>query len=151
MENTAGKEKTKSPIWTYFTAHGVDVKLAVFNMCKESKSLGSVDPRKRTLVNLKDHIKAKHPVEWQVLNKELQSRSDKRLNDESIDVHQIKSKRQRTSLFQSTIPNFVETSRAWDIRSEKALKVRRSIFEFMMLDLQPYSIVNDPGLSECSR
>ena len=36
--------------------------------------MGSVDPAKRSLNNLKNHIKIKHKAEWEYLNMELQQR-----------------------------------------------------------------------------
>ena len=57
----------------------------------------------------------------------------------------INSKKQRIELLQSTIPGWVETSSKIDTNSEKGQKFHKSIFEMIILDLQPWSVVNDPG------
>ncbi|XP_012558654.2 zinc finger BED domain-containing protein 4-like [Hydra vulgaris] len=48
-------------------------------------------------------------------------------------------------MLQSTIPNWVQASSKIDSNSENSQKFHKSIFEMMILDLQPWSIVNDAG------
>jgi hypothetical protein len=63
-----------SPLWNYFTPPLLNDKFARCNICLQEKSMGSVDPAKRSLNNLKSHIKNKHKTEWEYLSMELQQR-----------------------------------------------------------------------------
>ena len=63
--------KLKSPVWNFYLPPGNNDKFATCKICGEEKSTGSVDPVKRTLVNLKRHIQSKHKVEWEYLNMQL--------------------------------------------------------------------------------
>ena len=49
------KQTKLSPIWDYYTETD-DPKYAQCKICKEKKSLGSNNPRERTLTNIKRHI-----------------------------------------------------------------------------------------------
>ena len=54
-----------SPIWDYYKETD-DPKYAQCKLCKEKKSLGSNNPRERTLTNIKRHIQNQHPVQWKI-------------------------------------------------------------------------------------
>ena len=56
-----------SPLWNYFTPPLPDDKFARCKICFQEKSMGSVDPKKRTLSNLKTHIRTKHKPDWEIL------------------------------------------------------------------------------------
>ena len=48
-------------------------------------------------------------------------------------------------MLQFTMPSWVDNISKVDSNSEEGLKFHRSIFEMIILDLQPWSIVNNPG------
>ena len=52
-----------SPIWDYYTETD-DPKYAQCKLFKEKKSLGSNNPRERTLTNTKGNIQNQHPVQY---------------------------------------------------------------------------------------
>lgn len=60
-------------------------------------------------------------------------------------IFNITTERQRSELLCNTIPGWVETSSIWEFNSEKARKGHKSIFEMLVLDLLPWSTVNNPG------
>ena len=55
------------------------------------------------------------------------------------------AKKNRAELFQSTIPNWIETKTMLNFNSEKAQRYHKLIFEQMMLDLMPFYEVKKPG------
>jgi len=80
-----GKGKLKSPVWNFYLPPGNNDKFATCKICGEEKSTGSVDPVKRTLVNLKRHIQSKHKVEWEYLNMQLAPNRKQIYNTYKID------------------------------------------------------------------
>ena len=56
-----------SPLWNYFIPPLQDNKFATCKICWQEKSMGSADPTKRTLSNLKTHIRMKHIADWEIL------------------------------------------------------------------------------------
>ena len=77
--------KLKSPVWNFYLPPGNNDKFATCKICGEEKSTGSVDPVKRTLVNLKRHIQSKHKVEWEYLNLQLAPNRKQIYNDYKIE------------------------------------------------------------------
>ena len=68
----------------------------------------------------------------------------KRSSDE-ICIWSCRTKKQRTALYQSTIPEWTEPKTMMAHNHAKAQKYHRSIFEMMVLDLAPFNVVNKPG------
>ena len=74
----AYSRQKRSGIWNYFFPCQNDAKNAECNLCKKKLSLGSQNPRKQTLTNLKRHIETLHPDEWGKLSEILKLNSSKR-------------------------------------------------------------------------
>ena len=64
--------KLKSFVWNFYLPPGRNDKFATCKICHQEKSTGNIDPNKRTLFNLKRHIKTKHKAEWDYLNMQLE-------------------------------------------------------------------------------
>ena len=60
-------------------------------------------------------------------------------------LYNLGAKKNRTELFQSSIPNWIEAKSIMDFNSEKAQRYHKTIFEWMMLDLMPFHAVKKPG------
>ena len=69
----------KSGVWNYFESLESDPKFAMCKVCQKTLSLGSDNPRKQTLTNLKRHIESMHPDDWVKLSQLLKPTSTKRL------------------------------------------------------------------------
>jgi len=61
------RSNRSSPLWNYFIPPLQDNKFATCKICWQEKSMGSADPTKRTLSNLKTHIRMKHIADWEIL------------------------------------------------------------------------------------
>ena len=148
--------KLRSPYWQYFTAHDTNKKAAICNICKAQVSRGSDDPKKQTTVGLQRHLKNFHIIQYNAINdkpkKSIKSNFDSVPGPSTSDQNQpkivstkLKNVQERNHASQSTIPNWVESTNKLAFNSDKAQKIHKSIFEFMMIDLRPFSIVNDVG------
>ena len=142
--------RKKSPVWKYFITEANNPRMVQCKICNCKVSRGSEDPRKQGLSGLTSHLKNRHPEikltpensKSSEGNEEGELNSNKR---KTVPIFNIRSKKQRTDMLQSTIPNWVEATSKIDSNSEKGQKFHKSIFEMLVLDLQPWSAVNDAG------
>ena len=65
------RQHRSSAVWNYFRPPDITDKYATCNTCFQEVSTGSSDPKKRTLSNLKNHIKKKHNPLWESIKFEL--------------------------------------------------------------------------------
>ncbi|XP_047135522.1 zinc finger BED domain-containing protein 4-like [Hydra vulgaris] len=134
----------------YFIIEANNPRMVQCKICNSKVSRGSDDPKKHGLSGLTSHLKNHHPdikltpekAENPKANEEADLNSNKR---KAVTIFKMRSKKQRSDMLQSTIPNWVQASSKIDSNSEKGQKFHKSIFEMMILDLQPWSIVNDAG------
>ena len=117
-------------------------------------SRGSSDPKRQSLSSMKWHMNKEHKG----INIDSRPRESdpspsasgdifklpKRSTDE-ICIWACRTKKQRTALFQSSIPNWIESTTVLPRSHERARKIDRCIFERMCLDLAPFNEVNKPG------
>ena len=145
-----------SPLWAYFDVSATDNSKAKCKLCPTLVSRGNVNPSKMTTKNLNYHLKKDHPVEFKLVEKMRTNKSSNSSishgsgaeSSSSImeeNVKSLRTQQQRTAAFQATIPAWVESQTILPFRSDKAQKIHKSIFEMMMSDCQPFTIVNDPG------
>jgi hypothetical protein len=150
------KNRKRSWVWKHFTISITDSKFANCNICNGKASRGSADPKNQSISCLLSHLKTRHPLitekspastlQKTTENSEKVVDPNPRENRKrTIPIFNIRSKKQRTEMLQSTIPEWVETSSKIDSNSEKGQKFHKSIFEMIILDLQPWCVVNDPG------
>ena len=146
--------RNRSALWQFFSICEVDKKFVVCKFCNAKISRGSEDPKKQTTSGMKTHMSSKHPVEYKEPMDLTQATSSQgQLNPKctpevsrnETSIFNIRSKRQRIDLFETTIPDWVESKTVWDFNSEKAKKLHKSVFEMIVLDLMPWSTVNKPG------
>ena len=112
--------------------------------------MGSDKPKIQTTTNLKNHLKAKHFNEFKKFLDNCDAakeKKEKRIREEDCDSipTSVKNKKQKTDMFQQTIPGYTETVKVWDINSSKGKQFHRDIFEFLVEDMHPWSTVQDRG------
>jgi len=123
-------------------------------MCNVKVSRGSDNPKYQSLSGLSSHLKTNHPQITETNQAKMtnftatdncQSESEPVSKKRKMQIFDIKSKKQRADMLQCTIPGWVDTNTKIDTNSEKGQKFHKSIFEMILLDIQPWSVVNDPG------
>jgi len=149
------KSRQKSWVWKHFTISISDPKYVNCKICNGRASRGSDDPKEQTSSGLLSHLKTHHPLVTKTSPASLTTRTPKVPQKEvskpkenrkkTIPIFNIRSKKQITEMLESTIPNWVETSSKIESNSEKGQKFYKSIFEMIILDMQPWSVVNDAG------
>ena len=148
-------------MWNHFTVTASDSKYATCNICNSKISRGLHNPKLQSLRRLSSHLRSWHPqltlknllTEKAILtttdNPENIPTSDQleplTIKKRTIPLFDIRSKWQRTEMLQFTMPGWFDNISKVDSNSEEGLKFHRSIFEMIILDLQPWSIVNNPG------
>ena len=140
----------KNPLWQFFIVSEKDKSKAVCQLCGSTLSLGNVLPKFQATTYIKNHLKAKHQNEFLRYTKILEdSKSSQEKRKREFDCESIqsslKNKKQKTEIFQQTIPSYVESVKVLDIKHPKALEMHKNIFEFIVEDMQPFSIVDDRG------
>jgi hypothetical protein len=148
------RSRKRSYLWNYFTVSASDSKYACCNLCNVKISRGSNNPKYQSLSGLSSHLKTSHPqikeknqtkITSFTETENCQSESEPVSRKRTMPLFDIKSKKQRTEMLQCTIPGWVDTNSKIDTNSEKGQRFHKSIFEMILLDIQPWSVVNDPG------
>ena len=115
-------------------------------------SRGSANAKYQTTTNLINHLRKQHPgtkLEENSSSTPTESTSGvgqlghKRKS--TFNVFKIRNKEQRTELYQNTIPDWVEAKTMMKMKSDRAQKLHKTLFERLVLDLVPFSEVNNPG------
>ena len=107
---------------------------------------------------LRNHFKAKH--EKEIKSKETQA-SESQSQDAPLQIFDINAdgsrkrknvtildlcaKKNRSELFQSSIPGWIESKTTLKFGSEKAKRMHKSVFEYLVLDLKSFHSVALPG------
>ena len=142
-----------------------NVKVVQFNlalsamqaMSKESHpfqiSRGSKNARTMTNSGLVAHFKAKH--EKDIRSQESPAAESQEATVPIYDVNASRkrkntildmcAKKNRSEMFQMTIPGWVEAKTTLSFASEKAQRFHKSIFEMIVMDLLPFYAVAKPG------
>ena len=158
----------KSPIWDYFEEEKNDPTTALCQVsnCKTKVSRGKSGSSKSNLSNapLTSHLKVHHPKEYSHLMQKkneieinaAEKRKEMEEEDEmeggTIPLFKLRTKMQRKEfLVQSKVSSWVKgagTSKpgnVYDIHDARAKEKHKGILMMVILDLQPWSMVNDPG------
>ena len=129
LDSLLEMSSNRSPLWQFFSISAVDKKFVVCNFCDANISRGSEDPKKQTTSGMKTHMLSKHPFEYkehvnltQATSSQTQQNliSTHEVSGKENSIFNIRSKRQRTDLFETTIPDWVESKTIWDFNSKKA-------------------------------
>ena len=148
--------KKRSPIWRFFDECILDPKHAVCKICDTKVSRGSDIPSKRTTKLLDGHLEKNHPTEFSAVKASKSSMESG--NNESVEspkngsygygdtkISNLKTKAERSGAMSATVKGWIESRTKIGFNSDKGLAFHKSIFEWMIMDLQPFSMVNDLG------
>lgn len=155
----------RSPVWQFFDEIVDDPKHAKCKLCHSLVSRGSGIKSKQTPRMLDYHLEMIHSKEWKVVtalkkkNKASMVKEKSPLNgsDEcgmsskngsdvgETQITNLKTKAQRTEAMSATISDWVESKTKVSFHSAKGQGFHKSIFEMIIMDKQPFSIVNNLG------
>ena len=171
----------KSPIWRHFLEDGNDPTTVICQVpgCKKPKvSRGKPTTGKGNLSNtsMVNHLKNNHPSVFANFTKaktEVESAEKKKIEDEKADdemedgcvqLFNLRTQNQRSQfLHQASLNSYVSSSRTslssqgqgkgttYDIHDIRAKDRHRGVLMMVIMDLQPWSFVNDPGFLYFSR
>ena len=126
------ERRKKSTIWLFFIVDINDKTKAVYKVCREKVSRGGSVPKTFNTSNLRKHLKA-HPEKY----KELIEREKEK--DES------QSSKNTDTQKQVTLEALIEKRKLYSIDHPRAKAILFRIAEMIAVDLQPFSVVEDPG------
>ena len=70
----------------------------------------------------------------------------KRPAEDETAITNLRTKKERNSFLQRSLPETFQNQIKWNITDPRAQKFHKSIFDnIIILDLQPFSVVNKPG------
>ena len=127
--NATTSGKGSSLAWLFFEKHAEPDSdkspRAVCSICRASLSLGSQKARSQSTTSLLGHLRAKHPKEIAEAEKQ---------------AEQNQNRLRQVSLKEADI-----WAGKWSINSERAIAVHKHVFDTILADLQPISLVEDEG------
>ena len=141
---------SKMTIWTFYEVVKENNNLAKCTLCSTKLSRGGLDKRTWGTSNMNRHLKNKHEIEWKSLI-EKKTQNEKRKLDESdvnpgtSKITTATSKKAKQELVRDTIPDWVEIKTKWGFHSIEAEKRHKAIFEEIVMDMRPFSSVNNAG------
>ena len=159
----------KSPIWDFFEEEKNDPTTALCQVpgCKTKVSRGKSGSSKSNMSNapMTNHLKIHHPKQHteylrkkaDLANATSEKRKDMEEENEmeggSVPLFNLRTKKQRKDFFvQSKVSSWVtgagarsSNSDMYDIHDARAKEKHKGILMMVILDLQPWSMVNDPG------
>ena len=121
-----------SVLWDYFVVSLTDHKFAVCNTCGEDVPRGGKVSKTFNTTNLAQHLKSHHKTEHAEY---LRKRNDSK---EATDA-------QKKKLTQPTLKAAFKAVEPFSSGSKKAKEIDKTIMEFIALDHQPLSVVQDRG------
>ena len=114
---------------------------------------GSDKPSRQTTTSLKYHMEHTHPESYSINQVESSESGEanadvgnnRKRASGCMSIFRLRSKKERTDFLQSSIPDWIEANTMLDIDHPRAQKIHKSIFEMMLVDQQPFNMVNRPG------
>ena len=128
--------RKRSNIWTYFTVSVCDDKKAVCGECQETVARGGEKSNSFTTSNLRKHLKVHHPEKLRQLEASEKAAAKTASKENS---------QNRSSSTVITLEDCLERSRPYPVDHPLARKITRLIDETVVVDCQPFSIVEDEG------
>lgn len=128
VQGSTSERRKRSAIWAFYSVSPNNSAKAVCHTCKELVCRGGNSPRSFNTTNLRKHLEA-HPAKF----KEFSSM------EEESSKEKLKGQRQ------ITLAALLDRQKPYSIDHPRAKVLSHRIAEIMAVDLQPFSIVNDPG------
>ena len=144
----------KSSVWDFFKVLKNNVSKAQCLLCTQSKvvvSRGGTKPKQFTTTNLRNHIRNKHPLEFQALSAKDEEKALKRAHEVAEHHGETSGSARKALKNQMSIQTSFDKARVWDINSGPAKKITQLIGEMMALDNQPFLMVEDLGFHRLMR
>ena len=144
----------KSSVWDFFKVLENNVSKAQCLLCTQSKvvvSRGGTKPKQFTTTNLRNHIRNKHPLEFQALSAKDEEKALKRAHEVAEHHGETSGSARKALKNQMSIQTSFDKARVWDINSGPAKKITQLIGEMMALDNQPFLMVEDLGFHRLMR
>ena len=123
----------RSLTWKYFSVCETDESKAQC-ICKTIISRGGSNTKSYSTSTLNNHLKNKHPDEYESITADKHAAADNKPGTSSTPKR-----------LQPTLAQFSAHKRKWAIDSEEARKVHEAIGRMIAVDVQPYSVVEDVG------
>ncbi|XP_051811092.1 zinc finger BED domain-containing protein 4-like [Acanthochromis polyacanthus] len=117
-----------SAVWRYFSISGTDKKLAICNDCKAQVMRGVEKQHSFNTTNLIVHLKSRHPE----------------LHREFLKSKEEKAPAPAKTSMQPLLRSF-NKAKAFNSDHPKVKEINKKIIEFIALDNQPFSVVEDAG------
>ncbi|KAL7392215.1 hypothetical protein ABVT39_021301 [Epinephelus coioides] len=124
-----------SPVWQFYQVSEKDSKFAICKVCSKEIPRGGSQPKKFNTTNLIRHLKVRHAEEY----------------DEFSKLASTKAERERfrlaaqAPLTQLPVTEPLQQQQPYSKTSKKPKEISAKIMEFICLDHQPLSIVEDEG------
>ena len=135
-------------MWNFFEVVTGDTKYAKCTICAAKISRGSVIPKSQTTAGLKKHLETKHLEAWTKVvstKKESEKRKKEEIEGEELQILNLRSKKLREAVKENTIPFWAAPTSKLEFHSVEAQKIHKIIFEHLIMDLLPFTHVNNPG------
>lgn len=117
-----------SKVWDFFIIDESDKNKAVCGECNQKIVRGT--GKSATTTSLWNHLKHRHP----------------QLCEKQTEEHQANGSTNPRTMKQAKLTSHIGGfGKQWDINNLKSLEIHRLIGEFIALDNQPFSIVEDKG------
>ena len=112
---------------------------------------------------MRGHLKSCHTNEYEeLLAKENEigaanaaTEQEDREADEAenlgVPIFNLRTHKKRKSFFQQNLPDMVQSKQCYDVTDSRAKEKHRGILTMIVTDLQPFSMVNDPGFLHYSK
>ena len=159
--------KKRSPLWNYFKEDEADKTNAICKVgeCKKVISRGKTGTEKSRLSNtgMRGHLKSCHKSEYDELlakekeieavniSTEVAEADADETENLGAQIFNLKSHKKRSTFFQQDLRDMVQAKQCYDVNDPRAKEKHRGILMMIVTDLQPFSIVNDPGFLHFSK
>ena len=133
-----------SIVWKFFSRLPNDAAKAKCNLCGELRSLGSKERSKQTTSGLLSHLQASHK---QALKKAEDDASEAKAKEESAlkqKVERIAHSQQQQLRINEVSPE-IHITQKWADHDPRSLLLDDKIFQMIITDLQPWTMVEDEG------
>ena len=130
--------RMRSLIWEHFTVSVNDDKKAVCKYCNVSVSRGGKNPKTFGTTNLFKHLCLNHASEYTRL-------------EASEKAREVENKDKASGGVVQTLDDYVQKVTPFGLNHPTARKITRTVGEMIVLDNQPFSIVDDLGFKNLVR
>lgn len=129
------KEKQlTSCIWNYYTISPLNNCKAICKLCELTFSRGGQETKSFNTSNLVQHLRSKHVVAYTNFQKESKEKQETAAKQSTATIPRP-----------ATIEALLDRRQPFQFNDQRALDWNKTIAEFMALDVQPFSVVDNVG------